>query len=51
MKILLRHPDRRWSGYVALTIFLLAYSATMALVIAPDRFKAAKDAPLTWILD
>lgn len=48
MKIFLRQPHQGRSGYVALMLFLLAYTATLALVIAPDHVKSAMDAPWTW---
>ena len=47
MKALLRHPHRGPSGYLALTLFLLAYGATLALVIAPDQITSALAAPLS----
>lgn len=43
MKIFLRQPHQRRSGYIALTLFFLAYTATIALVIAPEHIKAATD--------
>ena len=48
MKTLFRQPHQGRSGYVALMIFLLAYTATLALVIAPERVKSAMDASSTW---
>jgi hypothetical protein len=48
LKFFLREPHQGRSGSVALILFLLAYTATMALVIAPDQVKSALDAPLTW---
>lgn len=47
MKALLRHPHQGRSGYLALTLFLLAYAATLVLVIAPDRVTSALAAPLS----
>lgn len=47
MRIFLRQPHQGRSGYVALMLFLLAYTATLALVIAPDHVKSAMDAPWT----
>lgn len=44
MKTFLRHPHQ---GRIALLLFLLAYAATLALVIAHERVKAAMDAHLT----
>lgn len=43
MKIFFRQPHQGRSGYIALMLFLLAYTATMALVIAPERVKSALD--------
>lgn len=40
----LRQPHQGRSGYVALMLFLLAYTATLALVIAPEHVKSALDA-------
>jgi hypothetical protein len=51
MKKFLRQPHQGPSGYVALMLFLLAYTATLALVIAPDKVKSAVDAPWTASLD
>jgi hypothetical protein len=48
VKIFLRQAYRRRSGYGALLLFILTYSATMALVIAPDHVKEAIDALRTW---
>lgn len=48
MKILLRKSHHDRSGYAALTLFFLAYTATMAFVIAPDQVKSAMDAPWVW---
>ncbi len=48
MKIFLRHPHQGRSGYVALMLFLLAYTATLALVIAPEQVKSAMDASWSW---
>lgn len=48
MKIFLRQAYQGRSGYVALLLFLLAYSATMALVVAPEQVKSAMDAPWAW---
>ncbi len=48
MKTLLRQPHQPQSGYVAVTIFLLAYAATLALVIAPAHVRSALDAILVW---
>lgn len=47
MKILLRKPHQGRSGYVALMLFLLAYTATLAVVIAPEHVKSAMDASWT----
>lgn len=47
MKPFLRDPHHGRSFYAALAIFVLAYIATMALVIAPDQVKRALDAPWT----
>lgn len=46
----LRKPYQGRSGYVALLLFLLAYGATLALVIAPDQVKAAMAASWAWPL-
>lgn len=51
MKFFLRQPHHGRSSYVALMLFLLAYTATMALVIAPDHVKSAMDAPWTWAFE
>ena len=51
MKRVLRQPHQGRSGFVALTLFLLAYTASMALVIAPQQVKAAMDAPWTWVFE
>lgn len=48
MKAVLRPQYQGRSGYVAFVVFLLAYTATMALVIAPEQVKSAIDAPWTW---
>jgi hypothetical protein len=48
VKSLLRQPYQGRAGYVALVLFLLAYIATMALVIAPEHVKSAMDATWTW---
>jgi hypothetical protein len=48
VKHLFRPTHQGRSGYIALFVFILAYTATMALVIAPERVKSAMDAPLTW---
>ena len=48
MKILLRKSHHGRSGYTALMLFILAYTATMAFVIAPDQIKSAMDAPWAW---
>ena len=48
MKILLRKSHNGRSGYAALMLFLVAYTATMALVIAPEQIKSAMDAPWAW---
>lgn len=48
MKSLLRQPQQPHSGYVAVAIFLLAYAATLALVIAPAHVKSAMDVILVW---
>ena len=50
MKMLLRHPHQGRSGYVALMLFLLAYTATLAIVIAPEQVKSAMDASWSWPL-
>ncbi|WP_374428363.1 hypothetical protein [Tabrizicola sp.] len=47
MKTLLRPSHQGRSGYISLVLFALAYTATLALVIAPDQVKFALDA--TWI--
>lgn len=44
----LRHPHQGRSGYVALMLFLLAYTATLAVVIAPEQVKSAMDASWSW---
>ena len=44
----LRHPHQGRSGYVALMLFLLAYTATLAIVIAPEQVKSAMDASWSW---
>jgi hypothetical protein len=46
----LRHPHQGRSGYVALMLFLLAYTATLAVVIAPEQVKSAMDASWSWPL-
>lgn len=46
----LRHPHQGRSGYVALMLFLLAYTATLAIVIAPEQVKSAMDASGSWPL-
>lgn len=51
MKIFLRHPHHGRSGYVALMLFLLAYTATLALVIAPEQVKSAMDSSWSWPLE
>jgi len=51
VKILLRQPHQGRSGYVALMLFLLAYTATLAVVIAPEHVKSAMDASWTWPLE
>jgi hypothetical protein len=51
VKIFLRHPHQGRSGYVALMLFLLAYTATLALVIAPEHVKSAMDASWSWPLE
>lgn len=48
MKTFFRQPQQGRSAYVALLLFLLAYAATMALVIAPEQVKSALDAPWLW---
>lgn len=48
MKMFLRHPHQGRSGYVALMLFLLAYTATLAVVIAPEQVKSAMDASWSW---
>ena len=50
MKMFLRHPHQGRSGYVALMLFLLAYTATLAVVIAPEQVKSAMDASWSWPL-
>jgi hypothetical protein len=50
MKTILRQPQQGRSGYAAVLVFIVAYSATMALVIAPEHVKAAMDAPWAWFL-
>jgi hypothetical protein len=49
VKTLLRQPHQGRSGYVALMLFLLAYIAILALVIAPKHVKSAMGASWTWI--
>lgn len=51
MKLFLRQSHQGRSGYVALVLFLLAYAATLALVIAPEQVKSAVDAPMAWPFD
>lgn len=51
MNIFLRQSYQGRSGYVALTLFLLAYTATLALVVAPDRVNSAIDAPWAWAVE
>lgn len=51
MKALLRRPHQGRSGYVALMLFILTYTATLALVIAPEHVKSAMDASWTWPLE
>lgn len=51
MRIFLRQPHQGRSGYVALILFLLAYTATLALVIAPEQVKSAMDASWTWPIE
>ena len=51
MKIFLRQPHQGRFGYVALMLFLLAYTATLALAIAPDHVKAALDDPRIWTIE
>jgi hypothetical protein len=51
VKILLRQPNQGRSGYIALMLFLLAYTATLALVIAPEHDKSAMDASWAWPLE
>lgn len=48
MTVFLRQPHHGRSGYVALMLVLLAYTATLALVIAPEHVKSAMDASWTW---
>ncbi|MCT8331488.1 hypothetical protein [Albidovulum sediminis] len=48
MKTFLHQLHQGRSGYLALMVFLLAYAATMALVIAPDQVRSAMDALRTW---
>lgn len=48
MKLFLRQPHQGRSGYVALMFFLLAYTAALALVIAPEHVKSAMDASAIW---
>ncbi len=47
MRHLLRQPHNAPSGYVALMVFLMAYIASMALVIAPDHVKSAMDTSIS----
>jgi hypothetical protein len=49
MKTLFRQPHQSRSGYVALVAFLMAYTATMAVVIAPGQVKLTLDASWTWL--
>lgn len=42
----LRRPHQGRSGYVALMLFLLAYTATLAFVIAPEYALSVIDAGL-----
>jgi hypothetical protein len=51
VKFFLRQPHQGRFGFVAMMVFLLAYTAPMALVIAPDHVKSAKDAPWTWAFE
>lgn len=48
MKKFLRQPNDGRSGYITLGFFFLAYTATMALVVAPDLVKSLIDAALIW---
>lgn len=48
MKIFLRQSHQGRSGYATLLLFLLAYTAAMALVIAPEHVKSVTDASWTW---
>lgn len=45
MKAFFRKSHQGRSGYLALMLFVLAYAATLALVLAPDHVKAAMDLP------
>ncbi len=45
MKTLVRASYQGRSGYVALMVFLLAYLATLALVIAPERVMTTFSTP------
>jgi hypothetical protein len=49
VKALLRQRHQGRPGYVALMLFLLAYIAILALVIAPEHVKSAMDASWAWI--
>lgn len=48
MKNLFRPSHQGRSGYIALIVFILAYTATVALVIAPEWVKSAMDTPWNW---
>jgi hypothetical protein len=48
VKTFLRQPHQRRSGYVALMVFLLAYTAIMAFVISPEQVKSAMDTSWNW---
>lgn len=45
MKTSLRPVSPRRSAPLALAVFLLAYAAALALVLAPEQVKGAFDAP------
>lgn len=51
MKLFPRQPHQGRSGYVALMLLLLAYTATLALVIAPEHVRSAMDSSWTWPLE
>lgn len=51
MKIFPRQPHQGRYGYAAWMLFLLAYTATIAVVIAPEHVKLAMDILWTWLFE